>query len=71
MTKSLLKVLFTVAFVAACFTSGAQEYDLLIKNGHLIDAKNELNQAMDVAILDGKVAEVSADIKSSMPPACM
>ncbi len=64
MTKSLFKVLLTVAFVATCQTIGAQEYDLLIKNGHLIDAKNELNQAMDVAILDGKVAEVSADIPS-------
>ena len=37
MTRSLFKGLLTVAFVAACHLSGAQEYDLLIKNGHLID----------------------------------
>jgi len=62
MTRSLFKVLWTVAFMTACHLVGAQEYDLLIKNGHLIDAKNELDQAMDVAVLDGKVAEVSANI---------
>ncbi len=62
MTKSIFKLLWTVAFVAACYSVGAQEYDLLIKNGHLIDAKNELDQSMDVAVLDGKVAEVSAHI---------
>jgi dihydroorotase len=62
MTRSLLKVLWTFAFLTACFTGWAQEYDLLIKNGHLIDPKNQLDQAMDVAVLDGKVAEVSAHI---------
>ena len=62
MTKSLFKVLLTVAFVATCQTIGAQEYDLLIKNGHLIDPKNILDQPMDVAVLDGKVAEVSSHI---------
>ena len=62
MRRSLFTVLWTIAFLAACNSVGAQEYDLLIKNGHLIDAKNELDQAMDVAVLDGKVAEVSANI---------
>jgi len=62
MTRSIFKVLWMVAVVAASFSVSAQEYDLLIKNGHLIDAKNKLDQAMDVAILDGKVAEVSAQI---------
>ncbi len=62
MTKSLFKVLLTVAFVATCQGIGAQEYDLLIKNGHLIDPKNLLDQPMDVAVLDGKVAEVSSHI---------
>jgi len=62
MTRSIFKVLWMVAVVAASFSVSAQEYDLLIKNGHLIDAKNKLDKAMDVAILDGKVAEVSAQI---------
>ena len=62
MTRSIFKVICLVAFVAASNLVGAQDYDLLIKNAHLIDAKNELDQAMDVAVLDGKVAEVSANI---------
>lgn len=37
-------------------------YDLLLKNGHLIDPKNKLNQKMDVAIGAGKIAKVAPDI---------
>jgi dihydroorotase len=37
----------------------AQNYDLLIKGGHLIDAKNNINQPMDLAVRDGKIAEVA------------
>ncbi|MEN8203104.1 MAG: amidohydrolase/deacetylase family metallohydrolase [Bacteroidota bacterium] len=62
MTKSIMKILWAVAVLAVCQTSGAQEYDLLIKNGHLIDPKNQIDQPMDVAVSDGKVAEVSPDI---------
>ena len=43
-------------------TDQAQPYDLLIKNGHLIDAKNKIDDQMDVAIKDGKVAKVAKDI---------
>jgi dihydroorotase len=64
MKTPFMKVLWTVAVLAACHTIGAQEYDLLIKNGHLIDAKNELDQAMDVAVRDGKITEVSTHIPS-------
>lgn len=40
----------------------AQEYDLLIKNGHVIDAKNNIDGRMDVAISDGKIAQVAVQI---------
>lgn len=62
MTKTLSKVLWTIVLLAASLSAGAQEYDLLIKNGHLIDAKNGLDQPMDVAVRDGKIAEVAARI---------
>lgn len=39
-----------------------QEYEILIKNGHLIDPKNGLDQKMDIAITGGVVSEVSQDI---------
>lgn len=38
------------------------EYDLLLKGGHVIDAKNRISAVRDVAIKDGKVAAVAADI---------
>lgn len=43
----------------------AQEYDLLINDGHVIDVKNGIDQEMDVAILDGKIAKVSNRILSN------
>ena len=41
------------------------QYDLLLKGGHLIDAKNEINGAMDVAIQGGRIAAVETDIPAS------
>jgi dihydroorotase len=62
MTKIFMNVLWTMALVLASHALSAQEYDLLIKNGHLIDAKNQLDQVMDVAVHDGKIAEVADQI---------
>jgi dihydroorotase len=38
------------------------EYDLLIDGGHVIDPANELDEALDVAVEDGVIAEVAAEI---------
>ena len=48
----------------SCDARSAEEpdFDLLLKGGHLIDAKNGLNAVRDVAILRGKVAAVAASI---------
>ncbi|MBI4904869.1 MAG: amidohydrolase/deacetylase family metallohydrolase [Acidobacteria bacterium] len=43
----------------------AQDYDLLLKGGHVIDPKNGLNAARDVAILKGRVAAVEANIPAA------
>jgi dihydroorotase len=40
----------------------AQEYDLLLKGGHMIDAKNQINTPMDIGIKDGKIKSVSKNI---------
>jgi dihydroorotase len=40
----------------------AQQYDLVIKGGHVIDPKNNINKVMDVAITDGKIAAVADNI---------
>ena len=38
------------------------EYDLLIKGGHVIDARNKISGVRDVALKDGKVAAVAENI---------
>ena len=43
----------------------AQDYDLLLKGGHVIDGKNHFSAVRDVAIKDGKVAAVAANIPAS------
>jgi dihydroorotase len=40
----------------------AQEYDLLLKGGHVVDPKNNLSAVADVAIRDGRIAAVAATI---------
>jgi dihydroorotase len=41
-------------------------YDLLLKGGHVIDPANSINERRDVAIKDGKIWEVAADLASSL-----
>ncbi len=43
----------------------AGQYDLLIKGGHVIDPKNQVNAVMDVAIAGGKILRVAPDIAAS------
>ena len=44
---------------------GQQKYDLLLKGGHVIDPKNGISAARDVAIADGKVAAVASRINAN------
>jgi len=37
-------------------------YDLLLKNGHVIDPKNNIDGVMDVGIKDGEIAAVAASL---------
>jgi dihydroorotase len=40
----------------------AQQIDLLLKGGHVIDPKNHIDSPMDVAISAGKIVQVAANI---------
>lgn len=42
--------------------SNAQSYDILIRNGRVIDPKNGIDAKMDIAVSDGKIARVSQQI---------
>lgn len=59
--KGSLFLLFTVIFLF--YTKGqSQQYSIVIKNGHVIDAKNKIDHIMDIAIRDGKIAAVEKKI---------
>ena len=42
--------------------STQNNFDLLLKGGHVIDPKNNIDQAMDVGIADGKIGRVAENI---------
>ncbi|MGH9661143.1 MAG: amidohydrolase/deacetylase family metallohydrolase, partial [Bryobacteraceae bacterium] len=48
---------------AACGARG--QYDLLLKGGHVIDGRSRISAVRDVAIQDGKIAEVAPRIDAS------
>jgi dihydroorotase len=43
----------------------AQEFDLLLKGGHVIDPKNNIDAVMDVAIGNKKIAKVAVNIPAT------
>lgn len=56
------KTLLSVALLLISICSTAQPYDLLIRHGHVIDPKNDIDAVMDVAVADGKIARLAKDI---------
>lgn len=60
LSRNFISTVFLFFFISTSII--AQGFDILIKNGHVIDAKNGLDKPMDVAIKDGKIAQVSESI---------
>jgi len=57
--------LFVASIIAATSIAYAQQYSIVIKGGHVIDAKNNIDGVMDVAVQDGKIAKVDKNIDTS------
>lgn len=58
--------IFLIAILLPCvILAQSKPYNIIIKGGHVIDPKNNINQVMDVAIADGKIAKVAANIDAS------
>jgi dihydroorotase len=57
---------FITALVAAASLHAQQKYDLLIRGGHVIDAKNKINAIRDVAIANGRIGEVAPKIDPAL-----
>jgi dihydroorotase len=57
-----MRSLLMLSVFAMAAAAQQPRYDLLLKGGHVIDAKNHIDGARDVAILDGHIARVVAQI---------
>jgi dihydroorotase len=56
---------FAAALFLASSALAQQQYDLVLKGGHVIDGKNRISAVRDVAVLNGKIAEVAPSIPAS------
>src|SRR4026207_1883143 len=59
--KKYFIILFSLLCIGAISTK-AQPFNIVIKGGHVIDPRNNINGVMDIAINDGKIAQVGKNI---------
>lgn len=58
-------ILAVFCLVLMALSAHSQEIDILLKGGHVIDPKNNIDQNADVAIAKGKIYKVAANIPAS------
>jgi dihydroorotase len=54
-----------VSLLAFAISGSAQQFDLVLRNGHVLDPKNNVDRKCDVAIRDGKIAAIEPSIPAS------
>ena len=60
------KLLLILVFLCmSAWSAKSQQYDIVIKGGHVIDPKNDIDGVMDIAITDGKISEVADNIDAN------
>ena len=64
MKRVLLLALFTLAISSPLLAQA--RYDLLIRGGHVIDPKNNIDGPSDVAVKDGNIAAVEKTIDPAL-----
>lgn len=64
MKKQGFSVIFSFLLLSL-FNSHAQDIDLLLKGGHVIDPKNGINGTMDIGISAGKIIKVAPNIPAN------
>jgi dihydroorotase len=63
MKKNICLLFVLMSFCESVALS--QSYDIVIKGGHVIDPKNNIDVVMDVAVKDGKIMQLANDIDTS------
>ena len=66
MKKNMFAIFLILILFSTWKLSFAQEYDLLLKGGHVFDSKNTINEEMDVAISGKKISRVDKDIPANL-----
>lgn len=63
-----MRKLYLLTFIVTLLSANifAQSYSIIIKGGHLIDPKNNIDGVRDIAIHEGKIAEVAENIDSKL-----
>ncbi len=61
----MLRIVLATLTLASALLGQAAHYDLLLKGGHVIDPKNNIDGPRDVAIAGGRIARVAAGIPES------
>ena len=61
-TKLLMILIF---LCTSTWVARSQQYDIVIKGGHVIDPKNNIDGVMDIAIADGKILQVAKNINEN------
>jgi dihydroorotase len=61
--KKIYSLVLLAFFITIAF---GQSYDIVIKDGHVIDAKNNIDSVTDIAIKDGKIVQVANNIDAKL-----
>ena len=62
MNSYMYKGCFLFLLVCVFHNAQAQQYNILIKGGYVIDAKNKLHDSLDIAVKDGKIVRIEKNI---------
>jgi dihydroorotase len=57
-----IKILFLIFSLMITGLIKAQTYNIVIKGGHVIDPKNNIDEVMDIAVKDGKIVMIAKNI---------
>lgn len=61
-----IALVLLILFSALTQVPAQQPYSLIVKGGHVIDPKSGLNERMDIAITDGKIAVLAKNIDAKL-----
>src|SRR5215216_6355135 len=59
------KIFLSLSFLFFATVLFSQTYSIVIKGGHVIDTKNNIDEIMDIAITDGKIIQVAKNIETT------